>query len=172
MQRMIEQLLDVTRVRAGSGMPLHRREHDVACLVTKIVDELRASHPGREIALRTDEGCRALVDPDRVAQVVSNLVGNALRHGDATLPVEVTVTVDEKTVAVAVHNFGPPIEPAFLPLLFDPFQRGHRQLGPAEGLGLGLYISERIVSAHGGRIAVSSSAETGTRFEAIFVRGA
>jgi signal transduction histidine kinase len=171
MQRMVEQLLDVARVRTGSGLPLRRAEHDVASLVTKIVGELRTNHPDREIALRADEGCRAVVDPDRVEQVVSNLVGNALRHGDEAHPIEVTVTVDEKTVAVAVHNFGPPIDPAVLPMLFDPFQRGHRQLGPADGLGLGLYISERIVTAHGGRIGVSSSAETGTRFEAIFVRG-
>jgi signal transduction histidine kinase len=175
MERMITQLLDVTRARLADGLPLKRSPQDLAALALKIAEELRVAHPGRTINVQTERPCQAFVDPDRIEQVLSNVVGNALAHGDPARPVTLAVDRRAEVATVSVHNFGPPIDPAFLPLLFDPFKRGNRaahQQGGAAGLGLGLYISERIVSAHGGRIEVTSDAIAGTRFEVMLTERA
>jgi signal transduction histidine kinase len=168
MQRMIDQLLDVTRARCADGIPVKRTQrYDLAQLTLKIVDELRAAHPLRKLEVQTDGGCLAYVDADRFEQVISNLLGNAIMHGDPERPITVVVARRERVASVAVHNFGPAIDPAFMPMLFDPFKRGELLKGRLGGLGLGLYITERIVSAHGGKIEVASSPETGTRFEVV-----
>jgi signal transduction histidine kinase len=164
MQRMIEQILDMTRVRHGAGIVVTRREQDLEPLVSRIVDETRAAHPGRRIDLRAAAGCMAFVDGDRIEQVVSNLLVNAVKHGDPDEPIAVAVVASGAVVSLSVHNRGVPIEPAFMPLLFNPFQR-ERPQHHSDGLGLGLYISERIVDAHGGKIEVESTEKAGTRFE-------
>jgi PAS domain S-box-containing protein len=172
MQRMIDQLLDLTRARLAGGIPIDRSasEKDLVSLVTKIVDEQRGAHPGRAIKLHVEGPCAARVDADRIEQVVSNLLGNALAHGDPDQPVTVVVKSSDHAVKIAVHNMGQPIDPEFLPLLFNPFARGEKSAKRSDGLGLGLYISERIVSAHGGTLEVESSAEKGTRFEVTIPR--
>jgi signal transduction histidine kinase len=170
MQRMIAQLLDVTRARLTDGIPVERGvERDLGLLVSKIVDEIRVANPNRTIEL-VSEPCMASVDPDRLEQVVSNLLANAVTHGDPSRRIRVEVHARGEIGSVAVHNFGPPIDPELMPRLFDPFKRARHARGSADGLGLGLYISERIITAHGGTIEVSSTGETGTRFEAIFPR--
>lgn len=169
MQRMIEQILDVTRARLASGIAIDPVEQDVSPIVARIVDEVSAAHPHRDIALLSDGPCTVRVDADRFEQVVSNLLGNAVTHGDPTAPIRVEISARDTVVGVAVRNHGPPIAPALLPLLFNPFERdkpGNR----SDGLGLGLYISERIVDAHGGTIEVESSAAEGTRFEVLLPR--
>jgi signal transduction histidine kinase len=183
MQRMIEQILDVTRDRLSSGIPVDRQpEQDIVALVTSIVDEIRLAHPTRLIELHTSGRCVASIDRDRIEQVVSNLVGNAIAHGDPEKPVLVEVseqrpassgggvrkTID--AVCIGVHNHGPPIDASFVPLLFDPFRRARKAAGPSDGLGLGLYISHRIVRAHEGTITVESSADAGTRFQVTLPR--
>ncbi len=170
MERMIDQLLDLTRVRLMTGIPLTLARRDLVPLVSQMVEEIRTAHPARSVDLRTPPACEALVDGDRVEQVVSNLVGNAVAHGDPARPITVTVLAQDAEAVVRVHNFGAPIDPAFLPLLFDPFKREKPQ-ARSEGLGLGLFISDRIVAAHGGRISVESSAEAGTCFEVVLPRG-
>jgi signal transduction histidine kinase len=165
MERMIDQILDLARARLGSGIQIRRQAtHDVVALVTKIVDELRVANPTRRIDVRSEGVCRALVDADRLEQVVSNLVGNAIAHGDPDQPITVAVGVNAGMLTLTIHNHGSPIDPAFVPVLFDPFKRATKSAKRSEGLGLGLYISERIVSAHGGTIDVVSSAEEGTSF--------
>lgn len=168
MERMIEQILDMTRARLTDGTLVSSgAQHDLVPIVTKIVDELRGANPARRIELQAATACIAHVDPDRLEQVVSNLIGNAVTHGDPTRPVTVTVTARGQEASVRVHNHGQPIEPAFLPVLFDPFKRGGSARGRSQGLGLGLYIADRIVRAHGGRIEVASSPQAGTTFEVI-----
>ena len=167
MQRMIEQLLDVARARLAGGIPIERSdERELAPHVERIVDEVRIAHPARSIEIVADGPCVARVDVDRFEQLVSNLVGNAVTHGHPGEPVRVELAKRSGMVCLTVHNGGAPIEPARLPTLFDPFTRGEPHAAGAHGLGLGLYISERIVSAHGGKIAVTSSAEGGTQVEA------
>ncbi|MEO7332292.1 MAG: ATP-binding protein [Minicystis sp.] len=169
MQRMIEQILDLTRARLAEGIPVNRSvEHDLTPIVTRIVEELRGAELGHRIELVLEGPCRAHVDPDRLEQVVSNLLGNALAHGDPEQPITVTLASRVDAVSVTVHNHGTPIDPHFMPLLFDPFRRGDVSNGRAQGLGLGLYIAERIASAHGGKIEVQSSQVLGTSFAAVF----
>ena len=167
MQKMIEQILDVARDRLADGIPVERTEpQDLVPLVTKIADEIRAANPAVTIELRAVP-CVASVDPDRFEQVISNLIGNAVVHGDTTKPIRVNLTVRERTVSIRVHNEGAPIDPALLPRLFDPFKYAAASPSRAPGLGLGLYISERIVSGHGGKIEVESAAGVGTTFEVV-----
>ena len=167
MTRMIDQLLDVTRARLSDGIPVnHSQSHDLVPIVRKIVDELRAPHPNRSIQVQAAGPCVVHLDPDRFEQVISNLVGNAVRHGDADRPVTVSVAIRDREVRLSVHNSGPPIDPALLPSLFDPFTRRDGR-DRARGLGLGLYIADRIVNAHGGRIEIQSTVEAGTRFDVI-----
>ena len=166
MQRMIEQLLDVTRARLAGGIPVELSADalPLAPLVTKIVDEIRAVHPSAKIELLMDGGCVAHVDPDRFEQVVSNLVDNAVTHGDVTRPILIVMACRAGEVTLAIQNHGAPIPRDAIPLLFNPFARVEKPAGRSAGLGLGLYISERIIDAHGGTLSVDSSAETGTKF--------
>lgn len=166
MQRMIEQILDLTRARLAGGIPIERKWQDLDPIVAKIVLEARTANPGRAIAYDRRGDCWASVDADRFEQVVANLVGNAITHGTPERPVRVSLTGSALAVQLCVHNDGPPIAPEFMPNLFDPFARNEKAQGRAAGLGLGLYIVDRIIRAHGGIINASSSAKTGTVFEA------
>jgi PAS domain S-box-containing protein len=172
MQRMISQLLDLTRARLTSGIPvtLSAEPIDLALVVGKIVDEVRAAHSDSAIELRSDGDCTAQIDPDRFEQVVSNLLENAVTHGDRSRPIEVVLRRQDRTLSMRIHNYGRPIGPDFLPLLFSPFTRGDKPQEGSAGLGLGLYVSERIVDAHHGKLSVQSTAEAGTTFEAILPR--
>jgi signal transduction histidine kinase len=166
MERMIGQLLDVARARLDNGIPVSRTEsHDLRALVMKKVEETRAARPDATIAVEADAVCSAFVDADRLQQVVSNLVDNAVIHGDLRRPVTVRLTAHDGTAVLSVHNFGHPIPTDILPTLFDPFATVNRSRGQVDRLGLGLYIVERIVRAHGGDVRVDSTAEGGTRFE-------
>lgn len=169
MQRMIDQLLDLTRARLAGGIPVHLGDTpvDLSPLVTKIADEVHSAHPDRAIEVSLDRECRARVDTDRFEQAISNLIGNAVTHGDPTKTIRVALTSRGGSAVIAVHNFGPPIDPSFMPLLFNPFARTEKFRGRSAGLGLGLYISERIVSAHRGELVVQSSEDRGTCFEII-----
>ncbi|MBX3229435.1 MAG: HAMP domain-containing histidine kinase [Labilithrix sp.] len=173
MQRMIEQLLDLTRDRFNGGIPVEPSEQPLLPIVGKIIEEACAAHPDRRFELTSEpaegtsappDDCKVLVDADRFEQVLSNLVENAVTHGSATDPVRVAVKTFEQGVAIDVYNQGPPIDPALLPTLFDPFKRTRYPCTRSAGLGLGLYIADRIVRAHDGRIAVESAAEKGTCF--------
>jgi signal transduction histidine kinase len=167
MKRMIDQLLDMTRARLGGGFSLELRDQAVLPLVAKIVEEVQVAQPSRAIELRGDATCRAAVDGDRLEQVVSNLLGNAIRHGDPSLPITITLARRATHLGLIVHNHGPVIPDELLHDLFDPFTRGKLAQRSSDGLGLGLYISERIVAAHGGRIDVRSAPATGTEFEVV-----
>jgi signal transduction histidine kinase len=185
MQRMIEQILDLARDRLTTGISVSRTApRDLVPLITKIVEEMRLLHPEQRIELRAEGRCFASVDADRFEQVVSNLLGNAATHGDSTRPIRVHVaehsgaalatasgrvhrSLPTSRVSLAVRNYGAPIAAEALPLLFDPLRRRRKPEGRSAGLGLGLYISERILRAHGGSIRVTSSESEGTLFEAL-----
>jgi PAS domain S-box-containing protein len=161
MQRMIEQMLDLTRILHSGGLVLETEPSDLRRIVEDILAELRAVHPGVELQSGAQGDCRGEWDVDRLCQVVWNLVANAVRHG-AAKAVEVRVDGTGDRVTLQVHNQGAPIPRDVLPSIFEPFWSGSK--APAkEGLGLGLYITREIVSAHGGEISVASSAE-GTTF--------
>jgi signal transduction histidine kinase len=162
MERMIKQLLDMTRARTAGGLAVEARPGtDVAGVAANVVDELRAAHPEAEVTLESDGVVPGVCDADRMAQVISNLVANAIVHGRG--PVSVRVARQAGGAVVAVHNAGTPIPAEVLPHLFEPFHRARRGHSPrARGLGLGLFIADRIVRAHGGSIEVRSGNDSGT----------
>jgi hypothetical protein len=164
MERMIGDLLDLTRTRLGGTIPLKRRRADLQALCEEVVAESRAARPEAVLQLHTSGSLVGSWDPDRLAQVVSNLVANAIQHGEGT---PVTVAVEERgdAVTLAVHNGGPPIPPEVLPSIFEPLARG-RSEGGLYNIGLGLFIARAMVLAHGGEIRVESSLEQGTTFSA------
>jgi two-component system, sensor histidine kinase and response regulator len=163
MRDMIDQLLDLTRARlaGGSGMVTERAPVDLGELVTRAADEVRQTAPDRRVSVSVAGDCRNQGDATRLLQVFSNLLSNAIHHGTPGTPV--TVTIDGGAhIVVSVQNQGV-IPPELLPLIFDPF-RGGRTSSASRGLGLGLFITQQIVAAHGGYIAVASSPADGTAF--------
>jgi signal transduction histidine kinase len=162
-ERMVSQLLDLTRSRLADGLPIRPRPTDARDLMRQIITEFRASAPARTIQFVDAESVPAVWDPDRILQLFGNLVGNAISHSPPTTPVAVHVSSSAEAVRVEVSNEGEPIAEHVLPHLFKPFRRGASERSRNAGLGLGLYICQLIVSGHGGRIAVRSSSE-GTVF--------
>jgi signal transduction histidine kinase len=163
MERMISDLLDMTRVRLGGTIPLKRRRADLQQICEESLAEIRSARPDAVVRFESEGNLAGDWDADRLAQVVSNLVGNAIQHGGGT-PITLTAEEDnEGGVTLAVHNGGAPIPPAVMPLVFQPLARG----GTDEGLhsiGFGLFIARAVVAAHGGDIEVRSSSENGTTF--------
>ncbi|HSD22682.1 MAG TPA: HAMP domain-containing sensor histidine kinase [Anaeromyxobacter sp.] len=165
MLEMIETMLDFSESWSRGNWPVVAVPADMHDLCRRVVEELLAAAPGRAIDLDVEGDGWGTWDPARLAQVVSNLVGNALEHGGGHERVRVSVRGDEDEVVLTVENHGPPIAPEILPVLFEPFRRGATSRGSshARGLGLGLHIVRQIVDAHGGAISVQS-AEQGTTF--------
>jgi PAS domain S-box-containing protein len=166
MLEMIETLLDFTESRFKGSLPVAPVPTDIHEVCRGAVEELRAAEPGRAIELELEGDGRGTWDPARMAQVVSNLVANGLKHGASHRSVRVSVGGGEEEVVLSVTNHGPVIAPTVMAVLFEPFCRGSglRDASHARGLGLGLYISRQIVCAHGGSITVESSCEQGTTF--------
>jgi signal transduction histidine kinase len=167
MERMIAQLLDITRIRVGGGIPLDLQPVDLADLGRRVIGELERAHPDCTIQLEVLGDVAGSWDRDRLAQLVSNLVGNACQHGLPDAPVQVRADGSQPhRVQLEVRNDGV-IPPELLPGIFDAFhvrssRRGSRE--GASGLGLGLYITQQIAVAHGGSIAAESDELQGTRF--------
>jgi len=165
MQRMIAELLDFSRSRPqGGGMPIAPGSIDLVAVVRTIVDEVRLAHPDRALEVDLCPTCEGRWDADRLAQVVSNLVENALTHSAPNTPVKIAMRTTDGEVEVIVENQGKPIPEQAQATLFDPFRRGAVKRSVNErGLGLGLYIVDQIAKAHGGTVSVQSD-ETLTRF--------
>ena len=174
MTRMIEQILDLTRSRLAGGLEMNPESIDLSRTIVSIAEELRTAHPDRAIEVQAPSSMIGTWDLDRLEQVFSNLIGNAVAYGPAGRPVQVSVDENGGSVSVSVHNDGPPIPDALRVELFSPFRRGARDSKTAEtaGLGLGLYISREIVLAHGGEIDVHSTSTEGTTFRVTLPRSA
>jgi K+-sensing histidine kinase KdpD len=163
-ERMVHDLLDYTRTRQGLGIPLTPSEADLVPICKQVIDNMQVLHSSRSIELRVEGDTRGAFDPDRTAQVVANLLTNAIHYSPQSSAVRVTVRGEEDGLVLEVHNEGPPIPTDLMPRLFEAFQRGVKENGPTAGLGLGLYIVEQIVEAQGGSIEVRSKDGDGTMF--------
>jgi signal transduction histidine kinase len=167
MSHMVGDLLDFTRSRLGSGVPITRTPVDLAVEAVNAVEESRAANPDRTFKVNTSGDLRGSWDAARIGQVLANLLGNAVQHGSHDSTVSVTARGETNEVVIQVHNHGRAISAKLLPGLFNPFKRLQAD-GTAAGawssLGLGLHIVERIVTAHGGSMTVQSSADAGTFF--------
>lgn len=152
MKRLIDQLLDFTTARLGA-LPVRRADIDLRDLAEHAIAELRSRHPG--IRLVVDGDVRGRWDPDRMLQVLSNLVSNAVTHGqkDCGVDVRISGSSADGVVVIEIQNTGE-IPERVRAQIFSPFITGER----AGGAGLGLYIVHHIVQAHGGTIAASSDA--------------
>ncbi|MDB4976489.1 MAG: Sensory box histidine kinase, partial [Myxococcaceae bacterium] len=159
MSKMIDELFDLARARLSGGIPVQLQdEADLAPVAEKIVAELAASASSRSIELVSRGDTHGRLDPDRLGQVLANLLGNAVRHGQPETPVRIELDGSEPgELAVSVTNHGE-IPSDVLSCLFEPFRRGKSRTGNLEGLGLGLFIVQQIVFAHHGSIAAESNA--------------
>ncbi|WP_375742426.1 PAS domain-containing protein [Corallococcus interemptor] len=164
--RMIRDLLDFTQARLGGGLPIQCQDLELGALVRQVVDEARMTAPERDLQVSLPQaGQRGCWDPDRVTQLLINLLGNALKYSPEDTPVTVRLREVPGSVLLEVHNAGEPIPADVLPRIFQPMQRGAPGVDAAtRSVGLGLYIVRTIVQAHGGTIDVTSTREAGTTF--------
>jgi signal transduction histidine kinase len=172
---LVRDLLDYARTRLGDELPITVETTNMARLCAQSVDEAEAAHPGHTIATRFSGDMAGKWDPVRTGQLFTNLLTNAMIHGDHDAAVSVAVMGAADTVSIEVHNDGPPIPESARASLFEPLYRAtnhstrHVREG-SSGLGLGLYIARQIALAHGGDIEVTSTQESGTTFRVILPR--
>jgi hypothetical protein len=161
MAGLIDDVMDFARARLGGGFEIERRtDANLREAILLAVEELRLANPDREIVAEIALDAAVACDSGRVAQLLSNLLANALRHGEDAGAVSVRAATAEGRFALSVANAGPPIPPERQALLFQPFERAEHHHGQ-QGLGLGLYIAAEIARAHGGTLSVASDpAET------------
>ena len=173
---ILDHLLDLTRARLGSGLSVIKEQMDMAFVARQLVEEMRAIHPGRTFNLEISGNTEGKWDRPRMGQVFSNLLGNAVQYGFTDLPISVKITGESEDVIISVHNEGVPIHPDVIGGIFHSLTRGEgehceKQSG-STNLGLGLFITSEIISAHGGRIGVTSTERDGTTFTARLPRSA
>lgn len=164
MTRLINDLLDLARGRLAGGLQVHPTAiEDLPAAIEEVIEELRGAHPDRTLVTEIEIDRPVWGSRDRIQQLVSNLVANAVVHGSPSAPVGVTVATGSGQLEIGVHNEGEPISPDMLKNIFAPFARKAPN-GRGEGLGLGLYICEQIVNAHGGSLEARSTKDKGTTF--------
>jgi len=153
---LIDDVSDFARGRMGGGIALEMRwEHHLEDTLRQVIEELRHVYPGRTIEAEIPSGIALLCDATRMAQLLSNLLKNAIVHGNHSEPVSVHVSTASGIFAMAVTNSGPAIAPEIQAELFKPFKQGAKP-GTKKGLGLGLYIASEIARSHGGTLDVIS----------------
>ncbi len=162
MNALIGDVLDFARGRLGGGFAATFGEASLVPVLTQVAGELSAAHPKAEIDAQFAVSRPVRADPARIGQLFSNLLGNALIHGEADAPVRVRAATEGGVFELSVSNAGPPVPADILAHLFEPFVRGKKS-GQPQGLGLGLYIASQIAKAHGGVLTADSTAEE-TRF--------
>lgn len=166
--KIVGDLLDFTRTHSGVGIPVRMDGEDLAQACEGMVEEARAYNPDRQIVLQSEQSLRGQFDRSRMEQVIANLIGNAVSHGEAGTPITVSLKNDEGIASLTVHNVGRPIDESARSSLFNPMvrhiQSGNAEYGAGAGLGLGLYIASAIVDAHHGSIEFDSTAGSGTTF--------
>jgi signal transduction histidine kinase len=163
MQLLLDQLVDFTRARLGSGYALQPAPCDLGAICADIAEELRGGSSA-ELRLTTAGNLRGTWDAGRLSQALSNIVGNAVDHAAPGTPVMIHArALDDAEVAVEIENQGPTIPPDVLPVVFEAFRTADPRIHPRAGhLGLGLFIASDIARAHGGTISVRSSEGTTT----------
>ncbi|HEY0713182.1 MAG TPA: ATP-binding protein [Polyangia bacterium] len=162
--RMIRDLLDFSQARVGNGITIEPAQTDLHEIVRQVLAELRLANPDRDLRLEQTGSGQGFWDPNRLSQLTSNLVGNAYQHGSPGSPIQVSTVVEGDTAVLRVTNAGPPIPADQMPRLFEPLRRGRSVKSSGGGsIGLGLFISQEIARAHGGRIEVESN-ERATTF--------
>jgi signal transduction histidine kinase len=153
--RLVDNVMDFARGRLGGGISLDRRATEIGPLVAQAVDEIRAANPRRPIHTECSADRTVTLDPIRIYQLVTNLLGNAITHGATNEPITVRCGIEDEVFSLAVANGGTEIPLTARARLFEPFERNSD--GNRDGLGLGLYIASQIAEAHDGVLSVVSS---------------
>lgn len=156
MSRLINDITDFARARLGEGLVVKiTNDVPLTAVASQVVEEIRLAHPERDIRENFRFSAPCSCDADRISQMLSNLVGNAVAHGSPDEPIRVTGGVIDGMITLKVENGGDPIPTEALAHLFEPFSRTDSR-GANKGLGLGLYISHQIATGHGGSLHVRS----------------
>jgi signal transduction histidine kinase len=163
LNRMVGDLLDFSRGRLGSPMPIAATEANLGQLVSEILNEVQTANPQFILKFASNGDLEGRWDVERLKQVAANLLLNAIQHGTGK-EIKVTVTGEENSVVLAVQNQGPPIPQELQVTMFDPLVQSKKPDPTRSGLGLGLFIVNEIVTAHHGTIAVTSTQDSGTIF--------
>jgi len=169
MDHLITDLLDFTRSRLGSGLPIDKTHCDLAQVAEDALEAVRTSVPEHRFDAELSGDLTLQADPARIAQLLSNLLYNAAQHGAPATPIALRITGDADTVTVQVHNQGTPIPEDALAAVFEPLVQAAKRSGSkgarsSTSMGLGLFIVKEIVRGHGGTIGVESSKDAGTTF--------
>jgi phosphoserine phosphatase RsbU/P len=163
-QHLIEELLDFTQARIGTGLTVKRRDIDLHQVTRNAIDELKLAYPDREIVHQAQGAGRCEADDARLAQLVVNLVSNAVAYGMPGAPITIRSEVGDLSAQIGVHNEGDPIPPAILATVFEPMVRGNPGSNSVRSVGLGLFIVKEIARSHDGTMTVTSSRAGGTDF--------
>jgi signal transduction histidine kinase len=161
MERLVQAVLDFARARVGH-ITLAPTWVDLVEVAKTTADELEAANPGRSVKVTGALRSRVCCDGDRIAQIVANLLANAMKFGARSEPVQLCLEESAEDAILSVHNEGSHISKELLPYVFDAFRQASLQAN--DGLGLGLFIAKAIAVAHGGSIEVRSAPESGTTF--------
>jgi signal transduction histidine kinase len=165
MSHLINDLLELARVRLGAGITIHPAPTSLRRICQNVVDEMQTAFPNRVFELNSTDEHAGKWDENRLSQVIFNLVSNAVHHGASNSAVVILIDESRDGVEVSVHNEGTPIPPDLIARLFDSFYRlDNKDTDTSDGVGLGLYISKAIIAAHRGTIEVQSSVDEGTTF--------
>jgi signal transduction histidine kinase len=163
LSRMIAQLLDLSRLESG-GSPLHRRPFDVSTVLDQAAAESHLAHPGTPVRVDCPPQLVAAADPERIHQVVANLIENSVRHSPPDGEVVVTARLDDRTLEIGVTDAGPGIAASEVDRVFERFYRADRSRSvESGGSGLGLSIVRWIVDLHGGHVGVDLQHHPGCR---------
>ncbi|MGH8385008.1 MAG: ATP-binding protein [Pseudomonas sp.] len=171
---IVNDLTDLARFNLSNGIPVSKQTIDLGPLCQSVLEEVTACNPQSQILFNIKDAVAGRFDPLRMGQVFTNLISNAVQHGDKQQPVQVTLAGDADHIFFTVQNFGDPIPSSALPYLFNPEGRYSKfadsDQGASAGLGLGLFIAAEIVNGHGGNIDVESTLENGTIFSVTLPR--
>jgi phosphoserine phosphatase RsbU/P len=159
---LLSDLLDFTAARVGSGISISVSSIDLHATVAEALESLRVANPTRPLVHTTEGAGPCVLDPQRIHQLLVNLVSNAVTYGDPSRPIHVTTHVDDDMCCLSVSNAGPPIPADKLPTIFEPMKRGTTKGSASRSVGLGLFIVHEIAKAHGGTAKVSSTSDATT----------
>lgn len=166
---MITDLLEYTRTRLGRGIEVTPQPGNLGAVCEEVFDQTCAAYPQRKFEADIDPGVSLNFDSPRMRQVLTNLLSNAVQHGDPDFPVMLALHRKGQAAVLTIKNRGTPIPPDSMQVIFNPLvqvvtteSEPHER--PATSLGLGLFIAREIVKGHDGTITVTSSIEDGTSF--------